>query len=431
MADDRSQLAYAEGLQLSRPGSTAAWFAFSIMWVALGFFIVSGICLAVGVIFGSATGYLTPAAALICLIALSLLLRSVRRDRDQATLNYLEQAARLNLPLPAMLHAAEICENPQVRRRLRVLRSAIEEGLPIGAALELATPSLEPRLTAAISVAERNGQLAAALGRAVAQKPAGETRNMIGEIYLRWYPLVLLVFVGGTLGLMGLVVLPRIQSILQSFHIPRPAMLTVLMVAATSLAPLVGILSAIVLLIFCGRMFSRFFTSRSITIESLRWPGDLVMWHLPFAGRVVRGRALAEVCQVLADAARLGRPLPWAIFEAAEIPGNVILQRKLRRWARLMVNGVPLDQAARVAGMPKLMTGLTANSPAAGDAPEIFEFLGRYYQNQFSRGAMLLRGALFPMLAIFFGAIVAAMAFSIFQPLIKLADALIPSSGGF
>lgn len=432
MADENSQLAHAEGpMGISPPGSMAAWFAFSIMWIVLGFFGISAICLAMGVIFGSVVGYLTPVAALICLTALSLLLRSVRRDRDQATLNYLEQAARLNLPLPAMLHAAEICEQRDVRRRLHVLRSAIEEGVPIGAALELATPSLEPRMTAAISVAERNGQLAAALTRAVAQKPATETRNMIGEIYLRWYPLVLFVFVGGTLCVMGMAVLPKMRAILQDFHIPPPPMFSILIATATSLAPLVGILSAIVLLIFCGRMFSRFFTSHSAPIELLRWPGDFLMWHLPFARRVVRGRALAEACQVLADAARLGRPLPWAILEAAEIPGNVILQRRLRRWARLMVNGAPLDQAARSAGMPRLITGLIANASVAGDAPEIFDFLGRYYQNQFSRAALLLRGALFPMLAIFFGAIVAAMAFSIFQPLLKLADAIIPNYGGF
>jgi type II secretory pathway component PulF len=411
----------------SSAASGARWFAWMIGWIAIGFFGLGGLCFALGLIFGPAVGYMTPVAALLILVSLSVLSRGVRRDRDMAALNYLEQAARLNLPLPAMLHAAEISEKRQIAERLRRLRQVLEDGQPVAAALQAAAPNLAPRIVNLVFAAEHSGTLAPALHRIVQQRQPRQ--NVANHIYLRWYPVVLFVFAGGSAMLMSIVVMPKYQALMRDFHVRTPPLMTALIAISEWLAPLASVAAAVVLLIFCGQMLSRTFSSQGPLPLALRWPSDWLMWRLPFARTAVRARALADVCTVLADATRVGRPMEWALYDASEAAGNAVLSMQVRRWAESVLAGAPLHEAARDAGLPELLVGLISTAQGAGDMPEVFDFLSRYYDSRFSRAAQLLRGALIPMLAIGFGAIVAGMALSIFEPLISLTNALMPTKG--
>jgi type IV pilus assembly protein PilC len=156
----------------------------------------------------------------------------------------------------------------------------------------------------------------------------------------------------------------------------------------------------------------------------LEWLGDRLLWHLPVAGRMTRARGLADVCNVLADALGAGSSPVSALTDASELKLNGILRRRVRRWAERADAGLPLADAARAAGMPKLIVGLLATTAAGDDLPRVLRFLARYYESRFSRAAELLRSAAAPLLAVVFGALVLVVALAVMTPLVELVDAL-------
>ena len=412
-----------------RPGKATfaselvGWSARRLGWLLMGFFVVGGLCVAQGIVFGPVVGYMTPIDVLLLLVCIAVLARGVRRTRDQAALNYLEQAVRLNLPLPAMLAAAEVGERFGVKARLIQLRRLLEDGAPIGAAVDRALPTIPLSIRGLIGAGERAGRIAPALSRAVARGGPRSPDDVTTQIFLRWYPIVLTFFTGGTALLFLVVVLPKYQGITRAFGIPLPASARWMM-AAGEWAPVAGGVAAAALLLFCGRMMAMLFSAPPWDAGPLQRPWDELLWHLPIARSVVRSRTMADAFGVIADALEAGRPLDWAAGEAARVPTNRVLQRRLERWRTGLTTGDSPADAARAARLPRMATALLATAQAAGNAPEVFRFLARYYDGKFSRAAYLLRGAIIPGMALFFGVIVALLALSVFQPMVSLVEQL-------
>ena len=89
----------------------------------------------IGVEYSELLGWISPLWTLLSVVRLAVLLRGLRRSWDATTIEYLEQAVRLNLRLPGMLRGAEAEKRRFVRKRIRRLRGQIEEGASIGDSL--------------------------------------------------------------------------------------------------------------------------------------------------------------------------------------------------------------------------------------------------------------------------------------------------------
>ena len=153
---------------------------------------------------------------------------------------------------------------------------------------------------------------------------------------------------------------------------------------------------------------------------------DRVIWFTPVLGRLARDRGLADALHAIADALEAARPASDALREA-ELPHlNVVLRDRLAGWAQFVNEGEGFVNAARRAGMPRLVVGLLATSQPA-DLVSALRFLASYYHARFSRLTLLLSAAAGPMLALVFGAIVAAVALGIFVPMTRLADSIQPT----
>src|SRR5205085_9624302 len=93
--------------------------------------------------------------------------------------------------------------------------------------------------------------------------------------------------------------------------------------------------------------------------------------------------------------------------------------------------GKSVSDAAREAGLPRLVVGMLATTSARGaaDAAGTFEFLARYYDGRFSRAAALLEGAMIPAMVFFFAFFVVSAALGMFIPLIDLLNRVGDLSG--
>src|SRR4051812_16695211 len=106
-----------------------------LFWSIAAGAVMFGAGVVMGVVFAPVVGYIA-AIAIIGLLPIAVKLATViRRRRAAMALQYLEQAVRLNLPLPRMIRAAQQSESGALALRLAQLRQLVEEGYPLSAAL--------------------------------------------------------------------------------------------------------------------------------------------------------------------------------------------------------------------------------------------------------------------------------------------------------
>jgi MSHA biogenesis protein MshG len=221
--------------------------------------------------------------------------------------------------------------------------------------------------------------------------------------------------------------LPKFEMILDYFRVPLPSVMATFKGIDADLWPWVLVFAAgFILLVFSGRMLSQIFTPRGVTLGPLRVVADLLLWYMPLAGGLAQNRGMADICFTLANALDAGLSPNLAIAESAVAGSNIVLERRMRKWAREMLSRREIAPAARVARLPKVLCAMVATTRNAGDLPETLRFLSRYYDGRFSRSAILLRNAILPATAIIGGIVVMLIALGVFQPLVDLIMKMTP-----
>jgi type II secretory pathway component PulF len=353
-----------------------------------------------------------------------MLMRGLRHKQGLLALNYVDHAVRQNLPLPAMLAAAEEAEAGKIRQRLGRLRELIESGTPLSVALAQVFPGISARGIGLIASGERLGRLPQALSRVMRQAQSPQPREPLNSIYLRWYPLAMLLTLTVVGGMLMIFVMPRYLDLFHDFHIPLPAITTNVTSAYKNLMiPAVVVLS-IVLAIFCGRMLAEIVRIPGDTFQMWSWLTDRIAWITPVWRGVIRHRCLGDVCQVMADALAIGQPADIALAEASRTCDNVVLRKRIVDWGGNVTRGMNLSESARRAKIPPLVVNLlkTAHGPDA--ARNVFAFLARYYDSRHSAAIGILNGAAIPLMVGVFGFVVASIALAMFMPLIELMNHL-------
>jgi type II secretory pathway component PulF len=353
-------------------------------------------------------------------------MRQIRRRRATVVIGFLEQAARLNLPLARMLDAAQRSETARTAKRLRRLRDLLEDGAPLDLALRAGVPEVTPRVIALLGAAERLGRLQPALTVIVRdQRADAETDDdqPARGVLARWYPVLMVCALTFILVFVMIFVVPKMEDMFRDFGLRLPPASRLMIQFARDFAnsyvwPWVTLF---VLVMILGGTFQRIFTDRA-DIPRFHWT-DHVLWRLPVAHGLQRDRGLADACRVIADALATGRHLPRAIEEAAQLDLNAVLRGRLNKWRQQIESGLPADDAARRARLPRLIPGMLG-SGRGGDPTAAAEFLASYYAGRFSRARELLRAAAGPLLVFAFGGIVLFLVAGMYQPILNLMDTL-------
>jgi type II secretory pathway component PulF len=381
----------------------AIWFIIeSLFWLlaVIGPLVVLGFALA-----GDTPTYAVPLIGIFAVLLGLHAIRGMRSRRAAIVLTYVEQAVRLNLPLPQMLAAAASSERYPLSERLADLARRIESGENLASALHRAAPEISGRAMGLIQSGQAVGQLPRSLDRVLREYRKLRLGDPAQEVFYVAYPIGMTLVLASAYG----VLMPMIQRVVREFHIPLPPSTIDVWEFWHAVEPVFApIALSAVSLFFMAAAWERF------------WPRRSGSWLIPrwFA----RNRDLADVCQVLADALDAGMPLDSALADASDLSVGLSLRRKLRNWAAKLAQGAPAPQAAEAVGMPKLISGMMATGQAAAGNAEVFRFLGRYYSGRFSRTKILLRGALVPAMVLFFGVLVAITMLSLWLPWMSLVE---------
>lgn len=366
-------------------------------------------------------------AVLLILLSLPCAGRAIRDRRVTALLGYLEQAMRLNLPLPQMLYAAQKSESGRTVARLEELRSNLQAGAPLTMALSR-IPDFPDRTRLLLAAAERTGQLPAMLRRLLDEeehryRSEDVSNRVFAGVYMTAYP----VFAIAIVSLVLVFVIPRFERIFVDFRVTLPETTQWLVwLGRSDVAAVIVALIVTFCVMWIGSKVWELIVPRSIVgpWNWLQW----LAWWTPIVGNAIRDRGLGDIFHILAETSRAGYPLPASLAEAGELRLNIGQAMQMRRWREGVEAGLTMSEAARRAGLPQLAVGLLSGAQQSGEAQDAFAFLSSYYAGRFSRLAIFLRSAFIPVTTLVFGAIVLFIMLSILSPLITLIGAV--SGGG-
>jgi type II secretory pathway component PulF len=385
-----------------------------------------------GFLFAPAFGYFA-VMAVIGLVPLILsIARLIRRRRAVIAISYLEQAVRLNLPLPRMLRAATQSERGVLALRLAALRQMLEEGYPVGMAVESAVPEVNDRDVSVITASERVGRLPQALRRLVRENAlatSAENERATNVGFFRAYPLVMTASIGAAVSLYAVFVLPKYEQIMKDFGMRMPPVTRTTMNLVNDVGVPIATLILLYVLIASGRSMEQVINAGRMRKPMFRWLRDHIAWATPFLHGMERDRSLADAFELIAEALAASTPINRAVFEAGKLRVNVVVAKKLQHWFHELEAGQPIAQAARNAWLPRFVWGMLAQSGATASAADVFSFLARYYRSRFSRTAAVVEAAGVPLLTILFGIVVAFVTVSVFMPLVTMIQSLSAHAG--
>jgi type II secretory pathway component PulF len=414
-------------LILLRVAGPFAWGGAALFLLVVGIFTLA--LLLPGVAAAGATW-----AWLALLLMTSLLgartMRAVRRSRGMLVLAWVDAAVRLNLPLHAFLIAAAQGERGRVKKRLERVAVDISTGVPLGTVLARQVREIPDRATSRLAAAEKVGQLAPTLRRIVEQEGFGSTARSKGSALFRGlYPAIVLLTGLYVAGFLLIFIVPKFREIFRDFNVSLPPMTERLLTVSNFVAngPIASLLAPLLLLLMLlyvlGRALREFFTPWWPRTTP-RWALDTLVWCTPFLRTLARDRALADVCAYLGDALRAGLPLPLALGDAGQIQMNRHVQQKLAKWRDLSLAGIAPAPAARAAGFPSVLTGFMDAGVHNAGLPEAFDFLSRYYRARHARLVAVLTDASEPLITLLIALLVGAVAYSLFQPIVTLINAV-------
>lgn len=401
--------------------------AFWIFAAATALFAVG---LAAGFLIAPVFGYITPLALVVLLPIAVQSVQAVRRRRGMTALSYIEQAVRLNLPLPRMVEAARRGERGALRRRLADLRELLEAGYPLGEAIAEAVPEVPRRDVALCLAGERLGRLPQTMARINDEhRRYASSHDFSATAFNRAYPLLMFLFVIGILALVAVFVIPKYESIFRDFGQKLPAVTVITMNLAREFGPPLLLLMVVLTLLYVGRALWEAVRPSRMDFGVDLGIVDRLLWYLPGVHTAVRDRSLADALFVVSDAMEIGTAVDRALHEAAQLRINRVLRERMTEWADEVAGGMPIHEAARRAGLPRLVVGMLATARGPSGAADVMRFLARYYRGRFSRSVALLEGALVPAVVLLFGALVATVALAMFLPMTRLADSLSLQTG--
>jgi type II secretory pathway component PulF len=350
-------------------------------------------------------------------------------------LAYLEQAVRLNLPLPGILSAAAQGETGIVRARLIALRDSLEQGAPLEMALTEAMPEISPRLGNRIAAAQHAGHLDITLRRINKKSLPHDPFQMDAIGIYRIYPWVVLLVMGMAVAMLTVFVFPKFGYIARdnrkwSFPLPWSTRLLI-HIASSPLWQFVWLALGIVSTLALGAMVYQLLSRPDRRLMRGARPMDYVIWWIPLVGSCARNGALAELCESIADSVSFGEPLDRALRDAAKSINSVVLAHRADRWADAIAVGQSTSESARTAGMPPLIVGMLASVNNAENLRQVMLFLARHYRSRFSHAAELIHSAYIPAVVLVLGAGVALVELSVFQFLIALIGSYTKFPQGF
>jgi len=347
------------------------------------------------------------------------------RPNIRIVIGQMAMVASQNLPMATGLMLDSEGERGKTGRVLRQIARLLAEGLELHTAVARGYPQCPGIVVSVIRAAERAGRLPAAL-RMLEQHLIEQARRRQRLLPASApYALALLTFMVFMWSGIMITVIPKFTEIFKDFGVKLPGLtialinLTRWVVTDTGLFLIVGLpLLAIVLVYWWFR------PRRPDRPRLTSRMADVIRWRIPGLGRITRAQDLSMIVSLLRLFTGAGMSLDRAARLAAETDVNLILRRRVGRFADLVEAGAVPAQAATQAGLGNVLAIALRAGQFGNQLDTALQFAADYYHSLTSRFWLVFRNLSWPAVVLGLALIIGTTVVSLFLPLVTLINAV-------
>jgi general secretion pathway protein F len=307
----------------------------------------------------------------------------------------------------------EQVEHARLKRILGVVKQRVNEGASLADALGDHPRVFSTLYVNMIRAGESSGALDVVLIRLADFTEAQATlRNKILGAML--YPAIMVVVGVGIVGILFVVVIPKVTKIFEDMNVALPWTTRILIATSTFARDYwYVVLAAAPLAVWGIRRYVRTPRGRE------RW--DRVKLEVPIFGELVRMLALARFAKTLATLLSSGVPLLTALDIVKNIVNNSLLSKSIEDARDAIREGESIAAPLKRSGQfPPLVHHMIAIGERSGQLEEMLQNVAKSYDAQVEMRVAALTSLLEPIMIVVMGAGVAFVVFSILMPIMQL-----------
>lgn len=323
---------------------------------------------------------------------------------------------KAGIPLPEALSAVtDQVDHRELRAAFETVGVKVREGTSFAKCLEEHPSFFEPLFINMVAAGEASGNLEGVLAR-LADFIESQVK-LKGKITgAMAYPAFMAVFGGLIIGVLMVVVVPKVAAIFQDFQRSLP-WYTELMIGLSSF---IGnwwwlmLLLAIVGLVFFVRW-------KRTPEGAYRW--DEIVLRLPMFGDLAKLVAVTRFTRTLATLLASGVQLVKAMEIVKNVLGNRVLEAVVTDATASIKEGESIAEPLKRSGrFPKLVVQMIAIGERSGDLEGMLVAVSDNYDGIIDARVTLMTSLLEPIMIAAMGGTAAAVAFSILMPLMQLNE---------
>lgn len=233
-----------------------------------------------------------------------------------------------------------------------------------------------------------------------------------------WYPVITLLIAAGAVAVILIYVIPKMQDLFEGQGQELPA-LTQMVIDFSQLLRdnwHLGLITVI------GVPIATLIYYRT---PPGRYMIDGLLIKVPIFGGLLVKSSVARMARTLSTLLRAGVQLVEAVEIAAEVTGNAIIERDLKRSKDSIVQGREfVDPLRKSTTIPLMVTQMIAIGEQTGNMDMMLTKIADFYESEVEVAADALTSLIEPLMIVFLGGTIGFLVIAMFLPIFNMAGAL-------
>jgi general secretion pathway protein F len=306
-------------------------------------------------------------------------------------------------------------DKPDLKGAITDVRDQVNQGMSLSDAFKRHPKYFDHLFCNMIHAGEQSGKLEQVLIRLSDFIEARNklTSKVVGAMF---YPAFMALFGAIIIGIMMVMVVPKVTSIFENFGRELPWYTQLLIWTSNALRGYWWLLAGTIVLIIVG-----FRKWKHTEMGQVKWH-RFVLWS-PLFGGLAMMIAVSRFAKTLATLLASGVPVLTAMDITKGVLGNVVLEKVIVDASASIREGESIAEPLKASGrFPPIVTHMIAVGERSGQLEEMLENVANAYDTQVETKIAALTSLLEPLMIIFMGAGTGSITAAMLMPLIKMNE---------
>lgn len=342
--------------------------------------------------------------------------KNVKRDDITMMTRQFSTLVNANIPIVDTLEALSTqVENEKLKIILKETKQKVNEGSSIADGLSTYSDIFSPLYVNMIRAGEASGTLGVVLDRLATytQKQSIFRNKLISSMA---YPVLMIIIAVVIIGILFVVVIPKITAIFEDMDAVLPIYTTILIWVSTFIKD--NFLYIVGFLIISFFLFRKYINTKS---GRIRW--DFFKLNFPFLGKIVRVSTISQFTRTLSTLVGAGVPLIQSIDIVTNVIQNQVIKNALLSSKDLISEGESLAKTLQnTKQFPPIVTNMISVGEKTGELAEMLEHVSDAYEQEATTKIDAVVSLIEPVMILVMGGTVAFVVMAILVPIMQMSN---------